>query len=113
MSYGLGIDLGTSCTVAAVSRAGVQGVDVETVPLTARAAGVASVLYLGAYGSVLVGAAAEQHVLTEADRVFHGFVRRVGQASPPQGQPSAEALTARLVRWVVDTVTAGEGSQPD
>ena len=113
MSYSLGIDLGTSCTVAAVSRAGVRGTSVEIVPLTARTTGVASVLYLGAYGSFLVGAAAEQHVLTEADRVFRGFVRRVGQASPPQGQPSAQALTARLVRWVIDTVTAGEGSQPD
>ena len=113
MSYGLGIDLGTSCTVAAIARTGVQGVGVETVPLTARAPGVASVLYLGAYGSVLVGAAAEQHILTEPDRVFRGFARQVGQAAPPEGQPAAEALTARLVRWVVDTVSTGEGAQPD
>ncbi|MDQ3885689.1 MAG: Hsp70 family protein [Actinomycetota bacterium] len=113
MSYGLGIDLGTRCTVAAIARTGVQGIGIETVPLTARTLGVASVLYLGAYGSVLVGAAAEQHVLTEPERVFRGFVRRVGQASSPQGQPAAEELTARLVRWVVDTVTAGEGTQPD
>ena len=112
MSYGLGIDLGTSCTVAAVARTGVQGVDIETVPLTARASSVASVLYLGPYGSVLVGTAAEQHVLTEPDRVFRGFVRRIGQP-PPDGQPAAEALTAKLVRWVIDTVTAGEGTQPD
>ncbi|MDQ3600756.1 MAG: Hsp70 family protein, partial [Actinomycetota bacterium] len=113
MSYGLGIDLGTSCTVAAIARTGVQGIGVETVPLTARAPGVASVLYLGPYGSVLVGAAAEQHLLTEPDRVFRGFARQVGQASPPEGQPAPEALTARLVRWVVDTVTTGEGAQPD
>jgi molecular chaperone DnaK (HSP70) len=112
LSYGLGIDLGTSSTVAAVARTGVQGVDIETVPLTARAAGVASVLYLGPYGSALVGAAAEQHVLTEPDRVFRGFLRRIGQPAP-DGQPTAEALTARLVRWVLDTVTAGEGTQPD
>ena len=111
LSYDLGIDLGTSCTVAAIDRADVQGI--ETVPLTARAAGVASVLYVGAYGSVLVGAAAEQRVLSEPDRVFRGFVRQVGQASPAQDQPTAEALTARLVRWVLDVVTAGEGTQPD
>ena len=70
MSYGLGIDLGTSCTVAAIARTGVQGIGVETVPLTARAPGVASVLYLGPYGSVLVGAAAEQHLLTEPTRPY-------------------------------------------
>ena len=86
MSYSLGIDLGTSCTVAAISRTHVASSGVETVPLGTPIPAVSSVLHLGEDGSMLVGAAAEHRVLTEPDRVFRGFVRQVGEASPLDGR---------------------------
>jgi len=113
MPYGLGIDLGTSCTVAVISRIRVAGAGVEAVPLGTPVPAVSSVLYLGKDGSLLVGAAAEHLVLTEPDRVFRGFVRQVGEASPLDGRLRPEVLTARLVRWIVDGVAAREGAQPD
>ena len=113
MSYSLGIDLGTSCTVAAISRTHVAGAGVETVPLGTPIPAVSSVLHLGEDGSLLVGAAAEHRVLTEPERVFRGFVRRVGETSPLDSRLRPEALSARLTRWVVDRVAAREGAQPD
>ncbi|MGH3979343.1 MAG: Hsp70 family protein, partial [Pseudonocardiaceae bacterium] len=116
MSYVLGIDLGTSVTSAAVYRTGEGGGAPEIVPLDAGRVGVASVLYLAEDGSFLVGAAAEQQVLTDPDRVFRHFKRRIG-GDPPDGAGdqahTPEDLAARMVRWVVDRVTEREGEAPE
>ena len=108
MSYGLGIDLGASVTSAAICRPGAGGTELEIVPLGAGATGIASVLYLGADGSFLVGQAAEQRVLTEPDRVFRQLKQRIGNdlTAPVSHRP--ENLAARMVRWVVDTVAECE-----
>ncbi|MDQ3886954.1 MAG: Hsp70 family protein [Actinomycetota bacterium] len=113
MSYGLGIDLGTSCTVAAISQIHEVGAGVESEPLGTPVLAVSSVLHLDEDGSLLVGDAAEHRVLTEPDRVLRGFVRRVGETAPLDGQWRPEVLTARLFRWMVDMVAEGEGAQPD
>ena len=48
MSYGLGIDVGTSFTAAAICRGGERSESrPEVVPLGTRAAAVASVIFLG------------------------------------------------------------------
>lgn len=116
MSYQLGIDLGTTYTAAAISRATERapaGVDVVT--LGARSATVASVMYLADDGSVLVGEAAERRSLTDPDRVVREFKRRIGDDVPLMiggRQYQAHELGARLVRWVVDLVAEREGGPP-
>jgi actin-like ATPase involved in cell morphogenesis len=116
MSYQLGIDLGTTYTAAAISRAterSAGGVDVVT--LGARSATVASVMYLADDGSVLVGEAAERRALTDPDRVVREFKRRIGDEIPlllGGRQYQAHELAARMTRWVVDLVSEREGGPP-
>ncbi|HZZ45858.1 MAG TPA: Hsp70 family protein [Pseudonocardia sp.] len=116
MSYQLGIDLGTTYTAAAISRATERqpgGVDVVT--LGARSATVASVMYMADDGSVLVGDAAERRALTDPDRVVREFKRRIGDEIPMMlggRQYQAHELAARMTRWVVDLVSEREGGPP-
>ena len=105
MSYVLGVDVGAARTSAAVARPGSD--DVEPVDLGDGGCGVASVLHLGADGSLDVGAAAERWADGEPERVVRGFPGRIGDDVPMllAGEPWApEELTAWLVRWVVDRV---------
>ena len=117
MSFGLGIDVGTSFTAAAVCRGGERGGSrPEVVPLGTRAAAVASVIFLGEDGQVVVGDAAERRALTDPDRVVREFKRRLGDNVPlvVGGEPyGAHEVTALMVRWVVDRVTEREGGAPD
>ena len=109
MSYVLGIDVGAARTSAAVARPGSD--DVEPVDLGDGGCGVASVLHLGADGSLDVGAAAERWADGEPERVVRGFPGRIGDDVPMllAGEPWApEELTAWLVRWVVDRVAEHE-----
>ena len=109
MSYVLGIDVGAARTSAAVARPGSD--DVEPVDLGDGGCGVASVLHLGADGSLDVGAAAERWADGEPERVVRGFPGRIGDDVPMllAGEPWApEELTAWLVRWVVDRVAERE-----
>jgi actin-like ATPase involved in cell morphogenesis len=110
-SYQLGIDLGTTYTAAAVARAG----RVTVVGLGNRAASIPSVIYLRTDGTVLTGEAASRHGPSEPGRVAREFKRRFGDPTPILlgGTPySAEALTARMLRWVVDKVVELEGGTP-
>jgi actin-like ATPase involved in cell morphogenesis len=110
-SYQLGIDLGTTYTAAAVARAG----RVAVVGLGNRAASIPSVIYLRPDGTVLTGEAASRHGPTEPGRVAREFKRRFGDPTPILlgGTPySAEALTARMLGWVVEKVTELEGGTP-
>ena len=109
MSYVLGIDAGAARTSAAVARPGSD--NVEPVDLGDGGCGVASVLHLGADGSLDVGAAAERWADGEPERVVRGFPGRIGDDVPMllAGEPWApEELTAWLVRWVVDRVAERE-----
>src|SRR5918997_1949305 len=112
MGYQLGIDLGTTYTAAAVCRDG----RAEIASLGTRTAVVPSVLYAGEDGTVLTGDAANRRAITEADRVAREFKRRIGDPTPMivGGIPyTAEALAAKLLRWVVDQVIQGEGEPPE
>jgi molecular chaperone DnaK len=116
MGYQLGIDLGTTYTAAAVSRASDhQHVDPEMVSLGDRAVQVPSVLYIAPDGSVVVGEAAERRASTHPDRVVREFKRQVGDEIPlvVGGTPyPAHELTAMLVAWVVQRVAEREGGPP-
>jgi actin-like ATPase involved in cell morphogenesis len=111
MSYYLGVDLGTTYTAAAVWRDG----HVEITGLGNRAPTIPSVVLLRDDGSMLVGEAAERRAVVEPHRVAREFKRRIGDPTPIVigGTPySADALTAKVLRWVVDKVTETEGGAP-
>ncbi|MBN8919382.1 MAG: Hsp70 family protein, partial [Rhizobiales bacterium] len=112
MSYLLGIDVGTTRTAAAISRAGGRPGDIEVVNLGDRSSAVPSVLFLGSDGAVVVGDAAERRAATDPDHVVREFKRRIGDPTPVLvgGRPWApEELSALLVRWVADRVAQREG----
>ncbi|MGH3930759.1 MAG: Hsp70 family protein [Pseudonocardiaceae bacterium] len=111
MPYGLGIDLGTSCTIAAITRTLGASTGPEVLALGVDAPGIPTVLHVADDGTVLVGPAAEPLVLSDPDRVFRGFLHQVGE--PSVSEPSPVSLTARLVRWVVDAVSDREGLPPE
>ena len=100
MGYRLGVDLGTTYTAAAVN---VDG-RAEMLGLGIRAMQVPSVVFVRRDGEIVVGEAAEQQGAAEPSRVVREFKRRIGDSVPlvVGGAPfSAQALTARLLAWVV------------
>ena len=111
MSYGLGIDLGTTFTAAAVDSAG----HVEMVTLGDRTAAIPSVVLIRADGAILVGDAASRRAAVEPDRVAREFKRRLGDPTPVLlgGAPhSVASLMAHLLGHVVRTVAAQQGGRP-
>jgi len=112
MGYGLGIDLGTTFTAAAVDRGG----HVEIVTLGDRTAAIPSVVLLRPDGSVLVGDAANRRAAVEPDKVAREFKRRLGDPTPVLlgGAPhSVASLMAHLLGYVVRTVAGQQGGRPD
>ena len=111
VSYDLGIDLGTAYTAAAVHRDG----RADVVTLGDRAASIPSAIFLKEDETILTGDAASRRATSEPDRIAREFKRRLGDPTPIllAGTPySAEALMAKLLRWVVDKVTELEGGPP-
>jgi actin-like ATPase involved in cell morphogenesis len=110
--YGLGIDLGTSFTSAAVH--GADGT--RMVPLS-RQVVVPSVAYAAPDGSLLTGFAAQDAARGgELGRVARGFKRRIGDPTPlvlGGTAYSPDALMAAQLRDVLGYVTHGEGGPPD
>jgi DNA-binding beta-propeller fold protein YncE/actin-like ATPase involved in cell morphogenesis len=109
--YGLGVDLGTTYTAAATWRNG------RTVMATlgSRASVIPSVVLLAGDGTFLTGDAANRRALVEPHLVAREFKRRFGDPTPIMlgGTPiSAPALTARLLRSVVEQVSDREGGPP-
>src|SRR5215213_10242693 len=112
MGYLLGVDLGTAFVAAAIA----NGQPPTMLGLGNRAMQVPSVLYLQEDGDFLVGEAAERRAATDPSRVAREFKRRVGDHVPVLvgGIPySAQALTARLLRWVVAVATERAAAPPD
>ena len=112
MGYRLGVDLGTTYTAAAVHVDGRP----EMLGLGIRAMQVPSVVFVRDDGEIVVGEAAEQQGAADPSRVVREFKRRVGDSVPlvVGGSPfSAQALTARLLAWVVGVATERQGRAPD
>jgi molecular chaperone DnaK len=112
VGYRLGVDLGTTYTAAAVN---VDG-RVEMLGLGIRAMQVPSVVFVRPDGEIVVGEAAEQQGAAEPSRVVREFKRRIGDSVPlvVGGSPfSAQALTARLLAWVVGVATERQGGPPE
>ncbi|MDD7938313.1 Hsp70 family protein [Actinomycetospora lutea] len=112
MEYGLGVDLGTTFTAAAVERHG----RVEMVTLGDRSAAVPSVVLIRDDGTILVGDAADRRAVTEPDRVAREVKRRLGDPMPLVlgGSPyAATQLMGLQLRDVVKLVSEREGGAPD
>jgi len=112
MGYAVGIDLGTTYTACALHRDG----RVEIVALGSRATSIPSVVFVADDDTVLTGERAHRRAVTSPGRVAREFKRRLGDTTPIllAGTPySAEQLTARLLRAVVDAVAELEGGMPD
>ena len=111
MSYRLGIDLGTTYTAAAIHRDG----RASMASLGDSGAALPSVVWLED-DQLLTGTAAVRRGVSDPDNVAREFKRRVGDPAPLLigGSPySAEQLSAKLLRWVVDSVTTLEGEPPE
>jgi molecular chaperone DnaK (HSP70) len=111
MGYGLGIDLGTTFTAAAIDRDG----HIEMVSLGDRAAVIPSVVLLRGDGTVLIGDAADRRAAVESDRVAREFKRRLGDPTPVLlgGAPhSVASLMAHLLGHVVRVVSGQQGGPP-
>jgi hypothetical protein len=111
IQYGLGVDLGTTHTAAAVLIDG----RVEVVHLGRARSEIPSLVFVTPDGDVLVGEAAERAGLVEPARLAVGLKRRMGDPVPILlgGAPfGVGALTARLLRYVVDKVAALQGGPP-
>ena len=111
MPYRLGVDLGTTFTAAAVT----DGAEPTVIGLGNRAVQIPSVFYLHPDGKLLVGEAAERRGLAEPARLVREFKRRIGDEVPMMvaGTPySPQALSARLLGWVVTAATERIGEPP-
>ncbi len=112
MGYRLGVDLGTTYTAAAVN---VDG-RVEMLGLGIRAMQVPSVVFVRPDGEIVVGEAAEQQGAADPSRLVREFKRRIGDSVPlvVGGSPfSAQALSARLLAWVVGVAAQRQGGPPE
>ncbi|WP_250037863.1 Hsp70 family protein [Paractinoplanes maris] len=111
-TYRLGIDLGTTQTAAAVRD---DAGRVEVVRLGGRRAEIPSLVFVKDDGGLLIGEAAERRGLAEPARLAREFKRRIGDPVPilVGGAPfSAHALTAKLLRHVLDEVTRLQDGPP-
>ena len=115
MGYGLGVDLGTSFTGAAVSRSG----QARMVPLGEHSVLMPSIVRVGPDGDLIVGNRGRGPAAGLSDdpsRIGRDFKRRLGDPTPLVigGQPhSAVALLAVTLRTVLEIVTALEGAPPE
>ncbi len=111
MGYHLGVDLGTTFSAAAAMSDGPP----TMIGLGNRAFQIPSVLYFLPDGAVLVGEAAEHRSGSDPSRTVREFKRRIGDPVPilVAGRPfSAQALSGRLLRWVVDKSAEQMGERP-
>lgn len=78
MDYGVGIDLGTTFSAAAIS----TGDSVGVFSLGTRSATIPSVVVVREHGEGLVGEAAERRAMSEPARSALEFKRRLGDPTP-------------------------------
>jgi actin-like ATPase involved in cell morphogenesis len=111
MSYGLGIDVGTTFTAAAVLRDG----QVRSVTLGQNGDAMPTTVYLNDDGEFIVGDVARRKLTENPARGAREFKRRLGDSTPLVlgGSPfSADRLMGAVIRHVVRVVTQTEGEPP-
>ncbi|GAA3057247.1 Hsp70 family protein [Actinokineospora globicatena] len=117
MGHGLGIDLGTTFTGAAVVGPIGSGPSTTTmVPLGRDGVVEPSAVYASVDGTLLTGDAAMDAARAEPHRLVRGFKRRLGDPTPlvVGGAPySPAALLAAQLKSVIARVTATTGAPPE
>ena len=111
MSYGLGVDFGTTFTAAAVFAGG----RAETVGLGLRANAVPTVVYVGGDG-LLCGEPAEVVGASDPGRLIREFKRQIGDEVPYRVggvDLTMEMLVGAMLGVVVDRVSELRGGRPD
>jgi len=114
VGYGLGIDLGTTFTAAAVN---VDG-SLDAVPLGSPGPRMPTLVYLPDDGVPLFGAAAQRRGDSDPARLAREFKRRIGDPvhldeSPLAAQDlAAHELAAMLLRRVAATAAEGRDGPP-
>jgi formylglycine-generating enzyme required for sulfatase activity/actin-like ATPase involved in cell morphogenesis len=111
MNYGLGIDLGTTFTAAAVYRDG----SVRPVTLGHRSGAVPSAVFARNDGSFAYGEEAATLLLGEPRQGIREPKRRIGLRDPIDlgiRDAPADELLAGYLAWVVTRVAAAEGAPP-
>ncbi|MFD9698144.1 Hsp70 family protein [Lentzea sp. NPDC059081] len=110
MTYGLGIDLGTTYTAAAVS----DGSGTRVVRL-GREATVSSVVFVAEDGKLITGDAAERAAYIQPLRSSRAHKRRLADPTPLEiagSVRSPSTLMAAQLRDVVETVSEAQGRPP-
>ncbi|PRY38963.1 Hsp70 family protein [Umezawaea tangerina] len=110
MTYSLGIDLGTTCTAAAVS----DGTGTRIVRL-GREATVSSAVFVAESGELITGDAAEREAVGQPLRASRAHKRRLADPNLLRiagSVRSPTSLMAAQLRDVVDTVTRAQGRPP-
>jgi hypothetical protein len=110
--YGLGVDLGTSFTAAAVAANGT----LDMVGLSGAAVVTPSAAYLDKNGKLLTGEAADRLGMRDPSRAAWEFKRRIGDPTPVllAGLPYSPAtLMAAQLRSILDTVSEAQGEPAD
>jgi molecular chaperone DnaK (HSP70) len=110
MTYGLGVDLGTSFVAAAVARPS----GIEMCPLDDHSMVTPAVVAVRDDGTVLTGDAAERYAAGHPDRAHREVKRRMGDRQIMLGGVPYRATTllGAHLRDVVEQVAAAEGAQP-
>ncbi len=112
MAYRLGIDIGTTNTVATVA---VDGRAVEMVGLGVNTPAMRSVLFIGDDGRLLVGDSAVARGSADAARMILDPRRRLGTDLPVEidgAELTPEQATAAVLGFVRDRATAQQGGAP-
>ena len=119
MEYGLGIDLGTTFTAAAVNVDGSLTAVLLGSPgagmLGSPGAEMPTLVYLAEDGEPLVGEAAERRGDTDPMRLAREFKRRIGEPVPvdlDETPPAAHEVAALLLRQVAATAAEGRDGPP-
>lgn len=111
MGYGLGIDVGTTYTAAAVFRNG----QLHSVTLGQNSDAMPTTVYLTETGDFVVGDVARRRMTEDPAGGAREFKRRLGDSTPLvlNGSPySADRLMAVVIRRVIRAVTEVEGAAP-
>ncbi|WP_256789277.1 Hsp70 family protein [Frankia sp. AvcI1] len=111
MTYGLGIDLGTTFTAVAIGWPDRR----EMVSLGNRSIVAPTVVYAGRDGHLLTGDAADRRALREPDRAAREFKRRLGDPTPVllgDAPYSPAALLAAVLRDAVGSAIRLQGGPP-
>ena len=113
--YCVAVDVGTTRTAAATSRLSPDGSHSITPFALGRTADSTPSAIFVTDGELLFGDAAERRGVSQPERLVREFKRRIGDDVPivaGDRRFAPEDLYALTVAWVIEAITAREGTSP-